>query len=342
MKNNNCFIVYSPLHAFVADIIIEYYSMKNVEVYLPHFIEYEFNPKIFVKRFHYAGTGVGKFRKLGYFILNYLTVSENNYKELFLPNDADPFVMLFEKKFTYERLNFMEEGVTAFSRLQYKKSSSTFRSTTNNLKALFGLDRHDVVLSSPKIERAFVFFVDILKEIRSDIEYVDLNRLINTVKVTANSLVDLSDEILNPDILIATSPFTENGHCENYEEVDVIANVIAKNKSKSILLKLHYRDDRSKYNEILTKYNNVKILPSKYNNIPYQIFHSILKPRSIYAFHSSILFSVPALTKDFKRVSMLKLIDTPRANAFYDGLISISALFDDMYFYNVNGELTES
>jgi hypothetical protein len=316
--------------------------MENVEVYIPYSIEYEFNPKIFIKRFYYAGTGVSKFRKLAYFFLNFLTVRSKKYKELFIPNDADPFVMLFEKKFTYDRLNFMEEGVTAFSRLQYKKSPSTFKSTTNNLKTLFGIDKHDVVLSSPKIERAFVFFVNILKEIRHDVQYLDLNQLISTTQVTTNNFIALSDKFLNPDILIATSPFTENGHCKNFEEVKVIENVITKNKSKSILLKLHYRDDKDKYLNILKKYNNVRIMPSKYNNMPYQILHSILRPGSIYAFHSSILFSVPALSKDFKRVSMLKLIDTPRSNAFYEGLVSISELCDDMYFYNFDGKLTKS
>jgi len=342
LNNNNCFIAYSPLHVFLIDVIIEHLKMKRVTVYLPYYINYSFvSENIKVARYFYGGTGVGRYKKLLFFILNFIYVRKSSFNHLYVSNDADPFVMLFEKKFSYNILNFIEEGVTAFGRIQHKKSPNVFRSNSNFLKKIFGIERNDIALSSPNISRAFVFFPSLLEDFRPDIEYIDLGNILNNNSIyLSQSWGVLLREFKNIDILIATSPFTENGHCANFQEVDVIESVIYNNKSKIIVLKLHYRDSVEKYNRLIAKYKNVRILPRELNGVPYQALHCQLNPELLFAFHSSILFTIPSMRENFKRVSMLKLIDTDRSNAFYEGMVLVGNFFDDLYFYNQDGSYT--
>lgn len=326
----NIIIAYSPLHIYLAQIISENLT-GSIVLYTPkHLSGYIESKKIIQKNFYHGGSGDFFFKKILFFILNSILIKRINCENLYICNDADPYIMHLEKRSNYTNLVYIEEGVTLFSRLQHDKNQKTFKSKSGFFKKILGIEENNVCLSSNKIKKAYVFFPEKLSFYRPDIYFIDLFQLIKESNLKFS--FEIGPEFTQPDILIATSPLTENGHCADNCEVDIIKDVCKKNSSLRIILKLHYRDSREKYNEILNKYKNVSILPDSLNVLPYQIIHSEINPKSIYAFHSSILFSTPDHRKDFRRVSMINKVDTDRGKFFYIGLKSIQHEINNFSF----------
>jgi hypothetical protein len=330
--NKNCFIVYSPLHAYIADSIISCERLENVDVYMPKAFNFKFVNSVNIRFFYYGGSQVSQLTKLWYFFLDFILMRSNYYEKLYIPNDADPFVMLLEKRFEYGELNYIEEGSTYLSRIQFRNNQDDFKSRTSSLKDLFKIDNHDIALSSKKIKKAYVFFPKLLSNFVKNTELVDLNKLLSKFNNIHNIDFSKIKKYIGADLMLLTQPLTEDGHCSNLDEVDAIMKVVKDNQTKRIVIRLHYRDDISKYLEV-SKYSNV-IIMNEFLDIPYQALHPILKPKSIYSFISSVLFSVDSQYSNFIRVSMVDMIYSPRMSVYSDTFKEFKKEFKDFYFYN--------
>jgi len=322
----DAFIIYSPLHAYIVDSLVGYYDMKNVDVYMSKMFDFKFTNKVNIIKIYHGGSQVNKYKKLVFFIFNTILFRKRKYDSLFIANDADPFTMYFEKLFEYKELNYIDEGCSYLSKVQFKLNESGYGSRSDILKKIFKLDSHNVCLSSDKIKNAYVFFPNELEKLNSKPIYNDLKNYI----FTTNHNVNIDEKFKNPDILILTQPLTEDSHCTNYQEVKVIESVIKNNLDKKIVIRLHYRDDIKKY-EQFTSYQNVLIM-NELLDFPYQILHTEINPKNIYSFISSILFSSEPTNIDFKRVSMIDKIDSVRAKNYKVIFNQLHDYFDDFYF----------
>lgn len=91
-------------------------------------------------------------------------------------------------------------------------------------------------------------------------------------------------------VLFLTSPVTENGNAAyKGQEVEIITKVISKNRHRHFFLKMHYREDNKKYENLASIYDNITVIDNqKHRNLPIQMLLGTVG--TVCGFHTSVLF----------------------------------------------------
>lgn len=300
---NDLFIVLTPLHVYVVKVLITHLKIKNFKImttskYLKYFNK-ENILQIDIGEFH-----ENKLQKLQKLIILYFAIKKGIYAKVYIPSDANPYIQLILKKITFEELNYFEEGGTLLYRVN-ELVNNTPQAKNMLIKRLLGLPNIDNVLKDKRIINAYTFFPNCLSKLVDNINFIGLEELMNIDGLDIKHPT-IDQKYLNPDILIFTQPLTKDGYCTNNEEVYIIEEFIKYNHNKKFLIKLHPRDDIAEYKYLL-KYD-ILFLPEDYKEIPYQVLHNIIKPVKIVSYFSSVLFSVPSITDNFQRISLINSI----------------------------------
>jgi len=326
--NNNLFIVTSHLHVFLVDILVKYLDLKNVTIFTKKEFKHFFHDyNVYV--YYFPGLNENRILKLPKLLYNYFSVDKKHYDSVYIPNDSNPFNQALLKNIDYYDLIYYEEGATAFYKIQEQMNNKN-QSRSMFLKSILGLEQTKTVLTSKKIKKAYVFLEEILKKISPDIEFINLSNIVK--EKYQFSKMNIDQEFLNPDYLIATQPLTEDYYCKNFEEVEAIEEFIKNNLNKRIVLKVHPRERLNKYSNIIRDYGNVLLLPEKYNVYPYQILHFSLLPTNIVSFFSSILLTVESTNPLFKRISLVSLLKNN--NEMKEIMKEYKKYVDDLIFYH--------
>lgn len=319
--DKHLFFVTSPLHQIIVKQIIKNEEKSEIDIITTKEFKQEFDnfdPYIFYS----FGTNKNILFKFFYLIVNSTLKINKEYKNVYIPNDVNIFIQIILGKLKYDKLIYFDDGSTALYRLQGKKSNRKL------LKKILNLEPTTQLLSSKKIEKAYVLFPDILKKFRSDIEYINLKLILEDINMDYSFEID--DKYLYPDFMIFTQPLTGDNHCSNNEEIKVIKSFLDDNANKKIVIKVHPREKTRRYDRFKS-YDNVFIFPSKFKNTPYQVLHNTIKPKAIVTFFSSILFSVNSLDENFRRISLVKRLKSNN-NLFHD-LKKLKDYFYDLEFY---------
>jgi hypothetical protein len=303
VSKKDLFIVLTPLHVYVAKLLIKHLDISCYKIITTwKYIEF-FNEEHVVE-ISIGELQDGKMKKLYLLWLLSFRATKGSYNRIFIPSDVNPYVQVILKANNFKELNFFEEGGTLFYRINELING---KPTSGNvfLKKLLGLTGVNNILQDKRIVNAYTFFPSILSELNPNINFIGIDSFFNNYNLDIEYPV-IDVKYLNSDILIFTQPLTEDKFCKSNEEVLIIEKFIKCNSDKKIIIKLHPRDIMSNYRYLL-KYN-VIFLPEDYRNIPYQVMHASIRPKNIVSFFSSILFSVPSLTNNFQRVSLINSI----------------------------------
>ncbi len=94
---------------------------------------------------------------------------------------------------------------------------------------------------------------------------------------------------LKGEVLIITSPLTENGNARYVnQEIDILDKLLKQNPHKSFILKPHYREIYNlKYSDLIKQYENVQMIDEQYLDLPVQELPVLW--REVIGFHSTAL-----------------------------------------------------
>lgn len=307
IMKNNLFIVLSPLNYYLMDYIVKYEKLDKIVVmttkYYENKIKEFFNPEKLILIDIPPHQENYKKKLLTLIRLNFINFKIKEYEKVFIPSDYNIMIQMILKKIYYQELIYVEEGGTLFYKINEKNRNKIYEKIKLILKRILGLELTSGILTSKKIKKAYVYFPDFFKKYNSNIDYIDLKNIV----IEKNSNLKIDYRLKNCDGIILTQPLTEDKICQNYEEVNVLLDYLS--PQKNYYLKLHPREKKEKYLKLLER-KNIKLFPEEYNKIPYQILHSLIRPKSIISFFSSVLFSVDSYSdKEFKRVSLVKKLN---------------------------------
>lgn len=302
MNKKYLFILSSPLHVCIMKCLIKELNLENITIVYKKELE-NIIPQKYKNRYilYYPKIKHTYLDK----IINLLKNMKNknlksNYEIVFIPDDQDIYIQILLKNIKYKELNFIEEGGTLFYKLNKQRSRSRSTAILKYIaKKTLNLDLVTDILQSKNIKKAYVFFPEKLRHYNNAVEYIDLNLILKD-KIEK---LEVETKFVTIDYIILTQPLTEDGIEKNNKEVEIIKKFITPNKN--YLIKLHPRDNIEKYKEIL-ELSNVEALGAKYQYIPYQVIHYSLNPKNLVTHFSSVLYSVPKIREDFKRIALVK------------------------------------
>lgn len=320
---NEIFIVLSPLNYYLMNAIIKYEKYKKITVITT--IEYKdliknANKIIIVDLPRYQDNIFKKILSL--FLINMIKLEEQ-HNNLFIPTDYNIFIQLIIKKIKFNHIHYYEEGGTLFYKINERSKNKIIEYFKGILKKILRVEQTRGVLTAKKLERAYVFFPNFLKKYNSNLEYIDMKNLL----FKDNLDINVEEKFKNFDYIILTQPLTEDKFCQGLKEIEILKKFI--NNKNSYLIKIHPREKKEKYKELL-KEKNIKLLPEKYNKIPYQVLHLSLNPKNIVSFFSSVLFTIDSNNKDFKRIALVKQLKNKNIEKSIE---IMKEYLDDFYIY---------
>lgn len=326
-KQNDLFIVLTPLHVYIVKVLIIHLKIKNFKIMTTAKYMKYFN-KDNVLEINIGELHENKINKINKLIILNFTIKKGIYEKVYIPSDANPYIQTILKKIIFEELNYFEEGGTLLYRVN-ELVNNTSQAKNMLIKRLLGLANIDNVLKDKRIVNAYTFFPDALSKLVPNINFIGLESLMNIYDIDIKYPI-VNNKYLKPDVLIFTQPLTKDGYCKNNEEIVIIEKFIVENIDKKILIKLHPRDDIDEYKYLL-KYD-ILFLPEDYKEIPYQVLHNIIKPYSIISYFSSVLFSVSSITDNFQRMSLINSIKDDKIKGV---VYKMSEYFEDLNILDV-------
>ena len=223
--------------------------------------------------------------------INIFFTKKHEAVDLYIPNDAHTFIMLYLKKWNYSYLHYIDEGNTYVSLLRRKLSlnqESSFLSTV--FSKLFSTDQSGFLLDR-KFTSAWVQNSHLVSSLKP-------NRVFHEIPTFTVPVPDFFEPSSNLkcNTLVISSPLSENGFCLPQEEILILTRFLDKYKYElgDIKIKSHYRENANKYKHILKDQVSMLDLPSAY---PLQFIIHQISPQYIVAFHSGCIFQVPSFIK---------------------------------------------
>ncbi|WP_116869766.1 polysialyltransferase family glycosyltransferase [Vibrio splendidus] len=224
--------------------------------------------------------------------------------KLFIPSDVNPFISMFVFfKNLKNKIVYFEEGGTLFYVNSYNKPSLIrkiyFHITINNYKASF--------LQSERLNEGYVFLKESVEKVRGNISFHDLSEILDSEMPNIDySLSEKALELHNePDLVFLTQPLTLDKICKDDFEVEVLKRFILASSYDKVCIKLHPRDSKERYVDLLDQCPSAFILDENLNNIPYQLLHLSLKPKAIATYFSSVVYSVAPTHSTFRRYMLV-------------------------------------
>ncbi|WP_133149021.1 polysialyltransferase family glycosyltransferase [Vibrio lentus] len=241
----------------------------------------------------------------------------NLYSEAYITSDKNIFILLFLSLAKVRNYIYIEEGGT----ILYLSSDEVFwKYLLKKVICLMVLQNYPrKFLTHPRISIAYVLFPDFVRKHRPLIKIEDIGKTLLNVK--ANEVFSINnDGLVSCDVVYLTQPLTQDGYCDNHEEVLCFERFLQDNRNLKFLIKLHPRDNISRFESLLNKFENVKILDERYDLIPYQVIHIKLDPKVIVSHTSSVLFTTYSENSDFRRVSLISNLTGENMSKFKSNL----------------------
>ena len=135
-----------------------------------------------------------------------------------------------------------------------------------------------------------------------------LQRQRRYVEAIANRCVVGVERFVEPDYLILTQPFTEEGLCREMEEVEVLRAFVADVPPGSrVVVKVHPWDPNEKYRALSAVHARVEMVEA--STMPYELLHARLRPKCLVSFSSAALLIAPHFYP-CRLISLLKWLTT--------------------------------
>src|SRR5206468_593937 len=116
------------------------------------------------------------------------------------------------------------------------------------------------------------------------------------------------ERVSEPDYLILTQPFTEEGLCRELEEVDVLcAFVNDVPPGRRIVVKVHPWEPKEKYRALSAARADVEMVGA--STMPYELLHARLQPKCLVGFSTAALLTAPHFYP-CRLISLLKWFTT--------------------------------
>lgn len=322
MYLKNLFICNTSFHLLIAQIFLKHF---NIKADLVHTISY-FDTLKYIDEdrwedFTYITSLSPKNRKFETisryrlsvirFLLTGFNLANKDYDAVYIFNDCDITNQLLLKSLNYKKLIYLDDGLTIAGEF----ISSPKPKIKTKMKSIFGIHDHNFLSYNKKISEAYIFHSII--STRRDLNILELSDIIvnnlNYMFYLSERLNLNLDKYLNPDYVILTQPFSEQGICQCNEDVHVISKFIEQLPENSkIVLKRHPAEDSKKYDKI-TDSRVIKL--ESYAQIPYELLHIILKPSNLVSFYSTSLFTSQFFYKT-KLISLVKDLNIPNQNEY--------------------------
>lgn len=330
---HSIFICYSPMHVYSISIITSSLGLTDFLCFVPYGISYSLIPRAKVINYFYSDFSKPAFTKLFSFLQTYslfFNVYFSSY-DLYIPNHSDPFVGLIKTSISHACLHYIDEGNIALTciRVQIEGVQKSLSLSSRVLSLLFRLKLQKHVVCSMQYASAWILFPDILlkfvipsRVIYSLAEYISYVEPCQSIDIPSSTF----------DIVILTSPLTENKYIIDNQEVaiisDYISSIIASCECPPrILVKTHYRENLSKYDALHSQPAPLTIMNSSCS-LPYQAFHNTYRPHTVVAFYTSAMF-----VQDATIISLIRYLpQTPIISKLYSGLREISEYGFNIHF----------
>ena len=265
------------------------------------------------------------FEKICGLIYNFF--SFKNYKSdiVMIPNFSNLYVLLCLFRIRFKRLIYIDEGMSYISFKRILKHNQKSRSYF--LTSLFSKYASPYTLPVNKSIKAYVFNKEKFYQIK-DFSKFNLN-LLELKNVFSNFVEDLNNNKYKNEnyTFVVTSPLSDRKYTSySNEEFDILykflKSYIISNPSRKIIIKVHYKENLSKYNDLLKLSKLVSIYEG------YLSFQELLisYPKSdIICFHSSAVFSMQNLNLIKNIYCLCDLIKTPSMKTISNAIKEISS-----------------
>lgn len=225
-------------------------------------------------------------------IYSQIIIKKNFYKELIYFDDGVTFLE-----------NFSGESIV--EKIYKRKSIKNY--ILKIIRKLFLLEQPKsmIPLNNARLSKCYLFLPETFKNKFHNLVIKDAQEIL-TKKNIFN--IEVPEHLINPDYIILTQNLTSAGLVQDNEEVRAIEKFIDEDikENERIVIKLHPRDEKSRYQELLTRKKNVYLVEE--NMIPYEVYHSIINPKNIVSFGSIVLFNSSKTNENFKRISLINLL----------------------------------
>lgn len=301
------FICYSQIHLLISSCIQKELGYKNYTILLnKELINIKKSKNII--DFEYSSFDKNLFLKLKSWFKLFLYYPRFGFiKNIYIPNDSDPFVGFIISKYNYKELHYIDEGNLALTlsrgAMGGVQSSNSFYSKL--LSKIFKFKLSKYILESNAFKTYWIYFPKIVTK------YRNIKGEINDLKFLFNK--NLEEKYITTknykkiDVVILGSPLTENNFLNDNKEIKIVEEylkeLLVEDPNIKILIKPHYREKIKKYNYLLDNIKNISIMEGSDLSIPYQVIHQKIKPNIVLGFYSSAM-----LVENCKVISLLKKV----------------------------------
>ena len=282
MKCEHLFFVYSPVHWVHASAIIYKNNLNNIWIFGPKYLQgnFELTSKELDVPIKYLVTGeltsnVCKPLKILFLLHLAIRLPFGSQPEIWTANINAKFNLITHYLLRSFRLNVIDEG--ALELVQARGQLGGVRGIRKKFPEL-----KVWALRPEKLD------LDQLKEV--PVESVKKASDTFMAAINTSEFVKQLTDLENCDVLILTSPVSENGNSVYInQEVQIIEQILNLNPSTRFVLKSHYREGPKKYKHLSQKFKNITLNDNaNTRHIPIQFF--LGKVDKVIGFHSSALF----------------------------------------------------
>ncbi|GEM_PF-4663159 len=313
-KNNNLFIIDTPLHLLISQVIAIHFNIKpflfcteeNLKT-LP-FFDHTLWKEIF---------SVNSYKRINLLrlLLGKLEIPDSHFQNIFIFNDFRAFNQILLKSLDYSNLIYIDDGFTAgdynLRKSGFKKNKGLKGLTKKMAKKFLGLQPTSHLLLHERINEVYLFYPHLIENFRCEVK--DLGKIISSHSDYVEHLsqkISLPPELpREPDYLILTQPLTRDGITKKYEERKVVDLFLDAIPTKSTVIIKPHPFDTSYFHNIKRR-EGIYVLESL-KFIPYELLHARIRPKRLVSFWSTALLTAPLFysTHPISLASNLKTTD---------------------------------
>lgn len=223
-------------------------------------------------------------------------------------------------KLNFKKINYIDEGFLMTSYF----SKFFHGNKRENIKEKLKFHMKNLVISTILLTKPILSW-DLSKKNIGNLYYFNVGKM--GFKKYNNKFIDLGEviggkgavwdnicekfcekmglKLKKVEILYVSQNIKEDGY--GLDEVKLFERFILKKcKNKKVYVKLHYREDKEKYNALIEKYDNIYLLDID-KKVPFEAVYSQLQPKIMAGFFSTCLFSMPL--KNTKKIYLLSKME---------------------------------
>ena len=301
MTNKEIFFLYSPIHLILAYVTIRELGLTDVRFIISTqlseallFQNMRDELKVEATLIPFMGSNKNVIIRAVALIFGILRVSTLRCDRFWTANELSPYSYYLKRRKRYRRLGILDEGMLRNVVAKERVMTRYHRKRRVRKTLMVGGDVRfknrkitDAVLFSPEdssFERLRSMPVSILDAAALMSKYdAELGAIFE--REVTESLLEFPRE--DQRCLLLTSPLSENRNSAYFgQELDIIRQLLTNNPSTTFFLKLHYREEKKKYDELIREFNNLAY-PVHLQDVPAQYLSSSFE--LVCGFHSSAL-----------------------------------------------------